>query len=71
MVAGIALRIAAIVALGEAFVSAHRASIPRTHGLYRIIRHPSETGQLLLALGAAVMTLSWPAFAWWGSSCCR
>ena len=66
VVAGIALRTAAIVALGEAFVSAHRASTPRTHGLYRIIRHPSETGQLLLALGAAMTTLSWPAFTWWG-----
>lgn len=63
--AGIALRIAAIVVLGEAFVSAHRASTLRTRGPYQVIRHPSETGQLLLALGAAVTTLSGPAFVWW------
>jgi protein-S-isoprenylcysteine O-methyltransferase Ste14 len=55
LLGGIGLRVAAMSALGSDFVSAHRAGSLVTSGLYGVLRHPSETGQLLLAAGAALM----------------
>lgn len=61
--AGIALRIAAIRALGDDFVSV--PVVPAqlaTTGLYRWMRHPSELGLLIAATGA-VLLLESPAAA--------
>jgi protein-S-isoprenylcysteine O-methyltransferase Ste14 len=58
MVVGILLRAAAMRALGQRFVSGVRAA-PRkelvVHGLYATLRHPSETGLICLAGGAALL----------------
>ncbi len=58
MVVGILLRAAAMRALGGRFVSGVRAA-PRNelvvHGLYATLRHPSETGLICLAAGAALL----------------
>lgn len=54
--AGIALRICAIAALGEFFVSDIRTdtAVIRT-GIYRRMQHPSEVGLLCIAVGAPAM----------------
>ena len=65
LVLGIALRSIAVATLGAAFVSAHRAARPTTHGIYAHLRHPSETGQLALGLGAAALMGSVPAALAW------
>jgi protein-S-isoprenylcysteine O-methyltransferase Ste14 len=58
MVVGILLRAAAMRALGGRFVTGVRAA-PRkelvVHGLYATLRHPSETGLICLAAGAALL----------------
>jgi protein-S-isoprenylcysteine O-methyltransferase Ste14 len=61
---GIGLRIMAIRTLGAEFVSEHRASRLVTSGVYGILRHPSETGQLLLALGVTLLLCSSWSAAW-------
>lgn len=54
--AGVALRIAAIRALGDDFVSMRAAPRRRvTTGPYRWLRHPSEVGLVAAAAGAAVL----------------
>jgi len=53
---GVTLRIAAIRTLGDDFVSMR--TVPRrrvTTGVYRWVRHPSELGLVLAAMGAAVL----------------
>jgi protein-S-isoprenylcysteine O-methyltransferase Ste14 len=55
---GIALRSSAIAALGSDFQTIHRLAAPdrlQTTGLYAWIRHPSETGLLLFAIGCALL----------------
>jgi protein-S-isoprenylcysteine O-methyltransferase Ste14 len=53
---GIALRVAAIRALGADFVSTTAApSRIVTTGVYRRLRHPSELGLIAAAAGAAVL----------------
>ncbi len=55
MAAGIALRAAAMRALAADFVSEARPTARLCDsGIYRWLRHPSETGLLCFALGAAV-----------------
>jgi protein-S-isoprenylcysteine O-methyltransferase Ste14 len=62
LLTGVVLRVAAIDALGVDFVSEHRATRLVTAGLYGVLRHPSETGQLLLAAGGALLLASrWSA----------
>lgn len=62
LLVGIGLRVAAISTLGQDFVSAHCANRIVTSGLYGVVRHPSETGQLLLAAGTALLLgSSWSA----------
>jgi protein-S-isoprenylcysteine O-methyltransferase Ste14 len=66
MVFGMFLRASAILNLGAAFQS--RAGLWPTEklvesGIHRFVRHPSETGLILLALGAAVIGQSLPALA--------
>jgi protein-S-isoprenylcysteine O-methyltransferase Ste14 len=58
MLAGVALRRAAMIALGPAFVSELRPLTDRdrvTHGPYAWLEHPSEVGLLLLAAGAVLV----------------
>jgi protein-S-isoprenylcysteine O-methyltransferase Ste14 len=66
MIAGIALRIAAIRALGPWFASTSRwlPGQPEIRtGVYGRLRHPSELGLLLLAFGAAILLGSRAALA--------
>jgi len=55
IVAGIALRIVAIRALGPRFVSNTTVDRVITSGPYRWMRHPSEVGLLAAAAGAALL----------------
>lgn len=55
IVAGIALRIAAIRALGPRFVSSCTVDRVITSGPYRWMRHPSEVGLLAAAAGATLL----------------
>jgi protein-S-isoprenylcysteine O-methyltransferase Ste14 len=68
MVLGGHLRLWAMHALGDAFRTEHEVhagqELVRT-GPYAFTRHPSEIGFLVFALGAAVLTRSWPAAAIW------
>ena len=66
--AGVLLRGSAIHWLGDHF--RNEFSVPRHHrlvrdGVYRHLRHPSETGLLLVGLGAAVLCGSLAALALW------
>ncbi|MDB4939530.1 MAG: isoprenylcysteine carboxylmethyltransferase family protein [Labilithrix sp.] len=61
VLAGIALRVAAIRALGASFTSEIVAAPGHalvTHGVYARVRHPSDLGLLLVALGLACLTAS-------------
>jgi len=60
---GIALRVAAIRALGPAFVSTTVMIDRVTTGPYRFLRHPSELGLVLAASGAAILLSSFAALA--------
>ncbi len=66
LVAGLAIRIAAIVTLGRAFSAnvAIRASqtILRT-GLYSVVRHPSYLGMELIFLAAGLHSHNWISLA--------
>lgn len=56
LAAGVALRLAAIAALGPAFVSpARRPARLIGTGLYRVLHHPSELGLLAIAAASAVL----------------
>ena len=66
MWAGLALRVWSIATLGEAFrttveVDADQRLVER--GPYRVLRHPSYTGVLLMTTGYGVATGVWPALA--------
>lgn len=68
MLLGCLLRLTSILTLGSQFrteVSAPIASRLVRHGVYRIMRHPSETGLLAVALGAAVLLGSFTASLVW------
>jgi protein-S-isoprenylcysteine O-methyltransferase Ste14 len=66
MLAGIALRCAAVYTLGDRFVSELRADAPLIRrGVYRRLAHPSEVGLLILTLGVCVLFESRAAFAIW------
>lgn len=59
--AGISLRSLAIAALGDSFQTKHSLAAPdrlQTTGLYAWVRHPSESGLLLLALGCGMLLQS-------------
>lgn len=68
MAGGVALRVAAIRRLGAFFVTAVRV-VPgqplERRGVYARMRHPSEAGLLLAALGGCVLLGSAPAAAVW------
>lgn len=66
MVAGLALRLWAVVVLGKAFrttveVTPDQAVVER--GPYRVLRHPSYTGALLLAAGFGIGAGTWVSLA--------
>jgi protein-S-isoprenylcysteine O-methyltransferase Ste14 len=70
MVVGVALRCAAIRALGRSFVTEARAPAGESlevRGVYRVMRHPSETGLSAIGLGAASVLESTVALAIWAA----
>ena len=69
MLAGAVLRWLAISRLGPFFVTGIHVAAEQPlvrDGVYRILRHPSETGILAAALGASVLLGSWAAAIVWG-----
>jgi len=65
---GITLRVMAIRALGERFVTKvvmRGGQDLQTRGLYAVLRHPSEAGTLCLSLGGCLLLGSWVALALW------
>jgi len=59
MLAGVAIRGAAVLTLGRAFTTEVRIDPSEggplvEHGVYRWVRHPSEAGNLAFALGASL-----------------
>lgn len=68
MLLGCVLRLTAILTLGLQFrteVSTSACSRLVRHGVYRVMRHPSETGLLAVALGAALLLGSFSAALLW------
>ncbi|HEY8206146.1 MAG TPA: isoprenylcysteine carboxylmethyltransferase family protein [Myxococcaceae bacterium] len=68
MLMGGGLRLWAIHALGASFRTEHEVHEGQRlvrSGPYAFLRHPSELGLLIFALGAAALTGSWPAAAIW------
>ncbi len=71
MMLGATLRFAAVRALGRQFVTEITVRdgqrLVRT-GLYRYVRHPSETGLLAVTLGACMLLGSWTGAALWAAA---
>ena len=70
MLAGAALRWLAVGRLGQFFVTGIHVAAEQPlvcDGVYRVLRHPSETGTLAAALGASVLLGSWVAGAVWAA----
>ena len=66
MVAGIAIRWTAILSLGKAFspnVAIRNSQTIYQSGLYRLVRHPSYSGLLLVLLSIAIHERNWIAAA--------
>lgn len=66
MWAGLGLRVWAIAVLGEAFRTTVEVDAGQQlveSGPYRMIRHPSYSGVLLIAVGYGVVSGAWPALA--------
>lgn len=64
MVAGLVVRIWAVLTLGRSFrttVEVHPEQDVVDTGPYRLVRHPSYTGLLLVVLGFEIGTRTWPA----------
>jgi protein-S-isoprenylcysteine O-methyltransferase Ste14 len=66
LVSGLVIRLTAILTLGRFFST--RVAIQQDHrlvrrGLYRLVRHPSYTGLVLLFLGMALSFGNWLSFA--------
>ncbi len=64
MLAGAMLRFLSIQTLGESFSTALVAADDRslvTTGIFRFMRHPSETGILAVMIGAGILLQSWIA----------
>ena len=63
---GLAIRWTAIVSLGRAFsanVAIHSTQEIYQRGLYRLVRHPSYSGLLLIFAGLGLQTRNWVSFA--------
>jgi protein-S-isoprenylcysteine O-methyltransferase Ste14 len=66
IVAGLAVRIAAIVALGRSFsanVAIRSTQTVLRKGLYRVVRHPSYLGMEIIFLAAGIHTHNWASLA--------
>lgn len=64
IVCGIAIRASSILALGNRFTNLVEISRERPliqNGVYRFLRHPSETGIMLFIAGIALVSQSWLA----------
>jgi protein-S-isoprenylcysteine O-methyltransferase Ste14 len=62
------IRFLAIQTLGEFFeseVKVRREQPVVRHGIYSVLRHPSECGTLLATLGAALFFANWATFSLW------
>jgi protein-S-isoprenylcysteine O-methyltransferase Ste14 len=66
IVAGLTVRIAAIVTLGRSFsanVAIRYTQTVLRKGLYRVVRHPSYLGMEIIFLAAGVYTHNWASLA--------
>jgi protein-S-isoprenylcysteine O-methyltransferase Ste14 len=66
MAVGLALRAWSVLTLGRSFRTTVETSPDQTvveRGPYRVVRHPSYAGLLLIVLGFEVSTRVWPAVA--------
>jgi len=66
MATGLAVRWTAIYTLGVSFstnVAIHTTQTLRTHGLYRLVRHPSYSGMLLCFVSIGVYERNWISLA--------
>lgn len=66
LVAGLVVRIAAIVTLGRAFsanVATHATQTLQRSGLYRIVRHPSYLGMEIIFLAIGLHARNWLCLA--------
>ena len=66
MLAGLALRLAAILSLGKAFssnVAIHESQQIMRTGLYRFVRHPSYLGLWLVLLAIGLHSRNWTSCA--------
>ena len=62
MLLGFAIRVWAVSVLGSSFrttVETHRDQKVTKEGPYRLVRHPSYTGLLLLCTGSGIATRNW------------
>jgi len=66
MIVGLAVRWSAILTLGKAFssnVAIQESQTIQRSGLYRIVRHPSYLGMLIIFFAIGVHSRNWLAFA--------
>ena len=66
MIVGLAVRWTAILTLGKAFssnVAIQESQTIQRSGLYRIVRHPSYLGMLIIFFAIGVHSRNWLAFA--------
>lgn len=66
LIAGLAVRIAAIVTLGKAFsanVAIRKEQTVQRAGLYRLVRHPSYLGMEIIFLAAGLHAHNWISLA--------
>jgi protein-S-isoprenylcysteine O-methyltransferase Ste14 len=66
LLAGLVIRWSAIALLGRSFssnVAIHKTQILYRGGLFRVVRHPSYTGIVLIFVGIGMATRNWIAFA--------
>ena len=67
MVAGLAIRVVAIVTLGRAFsvnVAIRSEQKVQRGGLYRFVRHPSYLGMVLALLAVGIFSRNWAVLVW-------
>jgi protein-S-isoprenylcysteine O-methyltransferase Ste14 len=66
LVAGLVVRIAAILTLGRSFTANVATRSTQTivrHGLYRFVRHPSYLGMEIIFLAIGIHSRNWVSFA--------
>ena len=66
LISGLAIRWTAIAMLGRSFsanVAIHASQKLYTGGLFRLVRHPSYTGMLLIFLAIGIATRNWLSLA--------